>query len=310
MHRIDHCQCCGSRSLDAFPAGVAPFITEYVLSGVAESSRLFVCRGCGFRFYETRYDDAEAARLYGDYRGERYFRARHRHEPWYTRALNDDLGKLGGVDARRREIATWLHEHRGAISVRDVLDYGGDRGQFLPIDPGLARFVYDISAVTPDPGVTAFASAEAIGDRTFDAIVLSQVLEHVSDVAAILDHTRALAAPTGALVIVEVPDEHFDLRFVPRSGRYQRHIDRVLARQPFARAFDFYSAAFRVRFGVIPPLGFPRMHEHLNYFEGDSLRAALTTRGFEVVVCERRATSSGRVWLTIARAPALGDRRR
>lgn len=302
MYRIDSCQCCGSLALDAYPAGVAPFIVEYVLESRASSSRLMECRGCAFRFYETRFDDAEASRLYADYRGARYFRVRNHHEPWYTRAFNDGLSKTGGIDVRRREVGGWLAELAGKKKIRSVLDYGGDRGQFLPVEPALERFVYDISGVTPEPGVTAFAREAELEGRTFDAIVVSQVLEHVSDVAHILDHVRTLASPEGAALIVEVPDEHFNLRLIGRSARYQAYVDRVLATQPFARAFDFYSAAFRTKLGVIPPLGFPRMHEHINYFDGRSLRSALETRGFEVVSCHRRTTSSGRVWLALARS--------
>jgi hypothetical protein len=299
MYRVDRCPCCGSADLDAWPAGVAPFIVEYVLDGRPTSSRLLQCRACSFRFYETRYDDAEAARLYADYRGERYFRVRHRHEPWYSRAFNEGLSKAGGVEARRREIASWLGR-RGEPACT-VLDYGGDRGQFLPVTPGLERFVYDISGVAPEPGVTAFAREEDLAGRSFDAIVISQVLEHVSDVAKILDHARSLAAKR-ALFIVEVPDEHFNLRLVPKGPIFQAYVDAVLATQPFARVLDFYSAAFRTKLGVIPPLGFPRMHEHINYFEGCSLRAALETRGLEVLSCDRTTTSSGKVWLATARS--------
>lgn len=299
MYRIDACQCCGSRELESYPAGIAPFIVEYVLDGQAASSRLFECKACGFRFYETRYDDAEAAKLYGGYRGERYFRVRHRHEPWYTRAFNEGLGTTGGIEVRRNEIGAWIDRLRPSATT--VLDYGGDRGQFLPVRSTLTRCVYDISGVEPQPGVTAFATRAELGEQTFDAIVMSQVLEHASEVGHILDHARALAAP-GAAIVVEVPFEHFDLRFMGRSDRYQRYVDTVLRAPVLSRAFDFYSAAFRLKLGVIPPLGFPRMHEHINYFSGPSLRAALATRGFEVVSCSQEKTSSGRVWLALARA--------
>jgi hypothetical protein len=299
MYRVDSCQCCGSRELDSYPAGIAPFIVEYVLDGKAESSRLFECKACGFRFYETRYTDAEAATLYGDYRGERYFRVRHRHEPWYTRAFNEGLGKTGGIEVRQNEIGAWIDRLRPSATT--VLDYGGDRGQFLPVRPTLTRYVYDISGVEPEPGVTAFATRADLGRRTFDALVLSQVLEHGSEVGQILDHARALAT-RGAALVVEVPFEHFDLRLMGRSPRYQRYIDTVLRTPVVSRAFDFYSAACRLKLGVIPPLGFPRMHEHINYFSGQSLRAALDTRGFEVVSCSQETTSSGRVWLALARA--------
>ena len=300
MYRIHSCPCCGSLDLDAYPAGVAPFIVEYVLEGVPTSSRLMACRHCAFRFYETRYDDAEATRLYSDYRGERYFAVRHRHEPWYTRKFNDGLATTGGIDIRRDEIARWLRDLSGDAAPMTALDYGGDRGQFLPNEPGLERFVYDISGVTPEPGVVAFATEKDLGDRTFDAILISQVLEHVSDVGHILDHVKRLSARRAG-VIIEVPFEHFDLKFMGRSERYQRYVDRVL-HSPVSRAFDFYSAVFRLKLGVIPPLGFPRMHEHINYFDGRSLRAALETRGFEVVTVEQTTTSSGKVWLALARA--------
>jgi SAM-dependent methyltransferase len=183
-----------------------------------------------------------------------------------------------------------------------VLDYGGDHGQFLPIAPGLERFVYDISGVPPEPGVTAFATKAELVGRTFDAIVISHVLEHVSDPGHVLDHVCSLAADGGAIVI-EVPDEHFDLRFMGKSERYQAYVDRVLRTQPFARLIDFYSAAFRTKLAMIPPLGFPRMHEHINYFDGRSLRVMLEARGVEVVACERATSSVGHVWLALARVP-------
>lgn len=300
MYRVDACQCCGGRALEAYPAGVAPFIREYVLAGRSESTRLLTCRACGFRFYETRYTDEEAARLYRDYRGERYFEVRHRHEPWYTRAFNERLSAETGHEARQAEIGAWIDElHPNAAS---VLDYGGDRGQYLPPRPGRERFVYDISGVTPVAGVKAFATPAALGDRQFDAIVVSQVLEHVSDVGGILDHVRSLAAP-GSAVVVEVPDEHFNLRWLPRRSRmYQSYVDRVLGTPGVRTALDFYSAAFRTKLGLVPPLGFPRMHEHINYFDGGALRAAFQTRGLDVVRCEKTTTSYGRVWLTLGRA--------
>lgn len=304
MYRIDTCQCCGGTDLASYPAGIAPFIVEYVLEGRATPSRLFECKGCSFRFYETRYTDEEAGRLYGGYRGDRYFRVRHRHEPWYTRAFNENLGKTGGVETRRAEVGAWI-EHLNP-NAKTVLDYGGDRGQFLPIRPELTRYVYDISGVAPETGVKAFSTKSDIGDLRFDALVISQVLEHVSEVGQILDHARALANPSAALV-VEVPFEHFDLRLLPRGSTYQAYVDRVLRTPVVRTAFDFYSAVFRLKLGLIPPLGFPRMHEHINYFDGRSLRAALETRGFDVVRCEATTTSSGRVWLALARATSASS---
>jgi hypothetical protein len=195
MYRIDQCPCCDGRELDAYPAGIAPFIAEYALDGSNAPTRLFRCRACSFRFFEHRFTDEEAARLYAGYRGERYFQVRNRHEPWYTRTFNTQLSKTGGVAERRETIAALVRAHHAPI--RSILDYGGDRGQFLPDLAGVERFVFDISGVPAEPGVTAFSSAAQVEGRTFDAVLASQLLEHVSDVSAVLQHIRALAAPQG-----------------------------------------------------------------------------------------------------------------
>lgn len=298
MYRIDQCPCCGGRELDAFPAGVAPFIAEYALEGHNVPTRLFRCGACAFRFFEHRFTEDEAARLYAGYRGDRYFQVRHKHEPWYTRAFNAQLSTTGGVAERRDATAALVRAHHAPI--RSILDYGGDRGQFLPELAGVERFVFDISGVPAELGVTAFSRAAEVEGRTFDAVLASHLLEHVSDVSAVLRHIRALASPSDAMVIIEVPDEHFDLRWIGRGPAYAAHVRRVLSQQPFARLFDLYSAAFRVKLGLIPPLGFARVHEHINYFERRSLRTALRCHGFEVLRCDRVTSAGGSCWRAVA----------
>ena len=45
----------------------------------------------------------------------------------------------------------------------------------------------------------------------------------------------------------------------------------------------------RVRVGVIPPLGFAKLHEHQNFFSPDGLRRILTRGGFDVLRVEQVA---------------------
>jgi hypothetical protein len=49
--------------------------------------------GCSFRFFDSRLTDAEVQRLYAAYRGDGYFETRHAYEFWYSRKVNDGIGK-------------------------------------------------------------------------------------------------------------------------------------------------------------------------------------------------------------------------
>src|ERR1700744_724955 len=81
-------------------------------------------------FFDTRLSGAEIQKLYADYRGDAYFEARHRHEFWYTRKVNDGIGSDDvKIAARKRSLAEILGDR--ARSFATVLDYGGDRGQVI-----------------------------------------------------------------------------------------------------------------------------------------------------------------------------------
>lgn len=93
MSLLEDCPACGAPATRSHPALTAPFIAAYVLERPVEPCRLMICDDCGLWFFDRRYSDAEMAKLYGNYRGDGYFEARHRFEPWYTRAFNDHLGR-------------------------------------------------------------------------------------------------------------------------------------------------------------------------------------------------------------------------
>lgn len=69
---------------------------------------------------------------------------------------------------------------------------------------------------------------------------------------------------------------------------------------PLITLVDFYSSGFRDRFSVIPPLGFFKMHEHINFFDAVSLKRILEATGYHVVHCatDRRCVRA------LARRPA------
>src|SRR5207253_864927 len=89
---VDRCIVCDSESLARWPAVTSPFIAEIAQWPAPVRCNLDECGACGHRFFDLRLDDAEMGRIYGGYRGDGYFAARHRWEPWYTRAVNESIG--------------------------------------------------------------------------------------------------------------------------------------------------------------------------------------------------------------------------
>ena len=85
----------------------------------------------------------------------------------------------------------------------------------------------------------------------------------------------------GGLLCVGVPHERYGLRFISDSDIYGRYL-KALARFPaLLKLLDFYSTAGRVRLDAVPPLGFVKCHEHLNFFNEKSMRALFKRSNFE-----------------------------
>jgi SAM-dependent methyltransferase len=283
-YQADACPCCGVRDFDSRATLMAPFIADYVLNRQPEVGALRKCGGCGLMFFATRYTDAEIARLYDDYRGERYLAVRHRLEPWYTRKFNEDIGGAVGMGPRQQIYRDTLAAHVDNVLIGTVLDYAGDRGQMMQGGPGREHFVYEISGATPIDGVDGISDPVGLTGRDFDLVLACGVVEHFSEPLAQLRQVAQHVKPGGWLYL-EVPDEQFRLEAIPRGGWYEGYL-RLLARMKMLLlAVDFWSTAWRVKFRLIPPLGFAKQHEHLNYFDRRSLSALAAAAGLAVVDC-------------------------
>src|SRR5512147_1524122 len=103
MYRLTHCPCCDSEISHTIAAVVAPFVRERIRCAQVDAE-LCKCPHCGFLCYRDRYEPAEIAALYQGYRGEDYLQQRRRHEPWYTRRLNDSIGGPEEVARRNRRL--------------------------------------------------------------------------------------------------------------------------------------------------------------------------------------------------------------
>lgn len=256
------------------------------------------CQACGLVFFEDRFTDDELAKLYKGYRGADYARTRNKHEPWYTQAVNAALGSEAEIQGRREVYGRTVKEYGGPI-IDSVLDYGGDRGQLMQGGPGRSHYVYDISSIEPEPGVTALDGA-ALAGLCFDLVLLCEVLEHVPAPFETLSAAMELVRP-GGLLYVTVPNQEFLFKDIPRGAWYRHYLDGMLKRWWLTLVLDFWSTAVRVKFRRVPPLGFVKLHEHINFFDRNSLNGMLVRTGLEVLLCE--AVEEGRGLVALCRKP-------
>ncbi len=283
-HDVDHCPACGSGELDVRPAVVSPFFAEYLFGGQSGLCGIAQCRHCMLMFFSCRLDRGEVARLYAGYRGEEYFRARHKHEFWYTRAFNDRLGEEADIRGRRELLYAAIGRHRDLGSIGSALDYGGDRGQILAQGPGRRRYVFDVSAAEPVEGVKRLRDEAELAGLDVDLLLLCEVLEHASAPVELLRKLASCLRP-GGLLFVTVPYEQVPIADIPSAPWYRAYLRVLVKWKPLLTLGDFYSTAFRVKFCRIPPFGFAKMHEHLNFFSAKSLGLALSRGGFDVLEC-------------------------
>lgn len=275
MLSVDVCVFCGSRELAVSVGLTAPFIAEYVLHEAPRPTEFARCLTCSGRFARERYEPDEVGRLYTDYRGARYLEVRHRHELWYTARVNSGFGDA--TPARRSSIQQALVQSGVTLAGSRALDFGGSDGSLFPDGPWSERVVVDPSGEPKVDGVSAVPELDALAGTDFDLVMACQVFEHLADPGAMLEQLAARLQSDGALYI-EVPDESFADWTLPPG--VQRPFLRGLVRHPrLLGAFDLLSVAARHKLGFLPPLGFLKLHEHINFFSLDALRRLVERSG-------------------------------
>ncbi len=308
MNTIRSCPCCESTDLLDFPAVLAPFLAHYAVGGPPTRCSLLECRRCSFRFFDSRLTEDETRRLYADYRGERYYRARNRDEFWYTRHFNQRIGHDLRTIARRKALVHMLlRQHIDVDSIRSVLDYGGDAGQFIPDSLGKEKFVFDISNLPSSAaGVHRISSEAELYTHNFDLVMLCHVLEHCSDPVAMLTTLKRLGNDAPRYCYIEVPYERYSLALAGRGRLHRRYLDMLLRMLPLLTVVDFCTSVLRLRCNLIPPLGVMKCHEHLNFFNEKSLGAILRSSGFQLLACTtmevKSYMSSGLVLYALCRS--------
>jgi Methyltransferase domain len=175
---------------------------------------LMICDQCFFWATSVPIPGDLLSHLYVDYRQPSYDAERSLYEPEYPE-LAGVIGGEAEFSSRQAGMASFLADCQHYLGfrperIRAALDWGGDRGQFLPDFQGAQRDVFDISGVASVDGVRAVLKPQRVG---YDYIQIAHVLEHLSFPLQTMSSVLACLRPAGWLMI-EVPLE-LDPRLLP-----------------------------------------------------------------------------------------------
>jgi SAM-dependent methyltransferase len=167
------------------------------------------CTACGFMAYSPRPSEEDVAAKYA-----------------YLKQVEPDIGGQEGYDPRALRADSLRADRifdrcmarlgpgtkaevRGSTGRIRVLDYGGGNGKLLKpyVAAGHSCYLVDYND-NPAPGVTKICDDMRgfPGEDTFDLIICSHVLEHVSDLSGLVLFLRRHLEPE-SLLYAEVPQE-------------------------------------------------------------------------------------------------------
>jgi hypothetical protein len=272
---------------------IAPFILE--LRGDCENTQretvLCRCDRCDFVYFSHRFDEETLAAMYSGYRNDRYLSIRRRWEPWYSHTANSATAPGSEAVADRISFMTNIvGSHTDIAGLRNIVDYGGDAGQFFPPGYSGPKYVIDVSGKELVDGAQAASSFNDLPDRPH-LVIAAHVLEHVVDPVALVQEIRAAVADDG-LFYVEVPLDRPTLRRWHAHPGYRRYLGWVSTTRGGWVVADFVSGVARNFGRAVPRLGAVKQSEHINYFSAQSLAALLTGGGFRVVSTRDDPTAS------------------
>jgi len=270
MIYVEKCVLCGSLEIHRFPAKLNPFIANRAGLDEDTLTELIKCSQCDFKFYNPRLDEVEINRLYEGYRGAEYQVQRQKYEPWYTPEINDLIGK-NEIELKQRKdnLRELLSRNTDIAGIESVLDFGGDRGQFI-LDElvNAKKYVYEISKVLPLDGIEVITEID--DSARYDLVMCCHVLEHYSYPRELLEVLVPLIGANGFLYI-ELPADD-PTRTGKRTG-LKHFLNGLIDVLP-----NFARLGLKL-FGKTSGT----MHEHINHFSLESVDCLLNQHGLVVV---------------------------
>ena len=202
------CVACENTKLLAGPGYFYPFLVERMFLGEEKRTRAMYCPKCGICYSEYRPNDDEMDRLYEGYRDSKYQKQRQKYEPEYTEAFNRELyAPSDGGEGKRERIFKYISDQITLSNCHNILDYGGDRGQFIPGQfVNAKKYVYEISHPTVIDGIELIEDKMQLRNIKWDVIFCNQTLEHLSEVKTYFTELVSYMSE-GTLLYIEVPND-------------------------------------------------------------------------------------------------------
>lgn len=287
------CPICGNPGTIQAHGRIAPFILQ--LQGdpndATRDTTLCRCDRCDLVYFSHRFDENALAAMYSGYRNERYLSIRRRWEPWYSRAVNSAMEPGSEVvDERVGFVTDIIESYVDVDTLRSIVDYGGDEGQFFPKGYSGAKYVIDVSGKDLVDGVQSASSLDELPARPH-LVVASGILEHLVDPTALVKEIRAAIADDG-LFYAEVPLDRPKVRRWHAGAPYRRFLQLISATRSSWIAADFVAGVARNFGRTVPRLGAVKQSEHINYFSTQSLQELLTGGGFRIVTTRADPTAT------------------
>lgn len=206
MHLISECPICSSGDF-------SPFLTCRDHTVSKENFTIVECRNCSFRFTNPIPNPEKL----GDYyKAEAYVS----HTSSGKGLINWLYLKIRKITLRQK--VKWLKKR---VAGRELLDVGCGTGHFS----GAAKTAgFSVTGIEPDPGARKFA-VEKNGihvldkpefyslEKTYDAITLWHVLEHLPELNKDISYLHRWLTPTGSLFVAVPNCNGFDARLYKES---------------------------------------------------------------------------------------------
>lgn len=270
----DKCLICNSTNIKKYTAKSSDFITERVFEGKVKFVHLLYCKDCGFSYFTYRFNDNEVKKLYVGYRNSNYQKQRQHHESWYTKNINDLIGKnKKEIISRNENFTKILKENLDIAKINSILDFGGDEGQFIPkIFKNINKYVYDISNVKTLDNITPLKTQTELKNHNYDLVMCAHVLEHVVNPIETINDIKSIMKK-GTYLYIELP---YDSPFCknPLSNiqfLFNPHYSFINIVKQFIK--------LKTNKGYL-------MNEHINYYTLESVKKLMQNAGFKVIYNE------------------------
>jgi 2-polyprenyl-3-methyl-5-hydroxy-6-metoxy-1,4-benzoquinol methylase len=197
--------------VSACPACSSSVIAKFAELRSIEHSR---CKECGFVFANPVPPGSVTAEFYNSAAYNNYRRleeARQEHDRYFSLSAYTD----------QRSLASWLMTTSKAAS---VLDFGCGTGNFLallrdeyavPVVEGLELNEDSVQIARRSYGLELATAPERLRQRHYDAAVLLEVIEHISDVKSIVRQLAEYVRVGGYLLVTTPSVDGFVARRMP-----------------------------------------------------------------------------------------------